>query len=177
MELWSGHEVVAAWLSICVVIPGIALFGYSLRNPRNRFLLKRHFRSSFGGIFAPDYIPGEPSPERTAEDVERIARRDFPAEEFADVMAILNEYVPRYNDKPFAVQLAALKLADGNVPRLRTEIESAKRDYRDVIMPAVCPSYSKIGGILRQDRRGPSERERRKIFESERQQYEDWIKR
>jgi hypothetical protein len=144
---------------------------------RRRIRRRMFFRNWLPGIFAPNYIPGEPSPERTAEDVERIVRRDFPAEEFADVMAILNEYVPRYNDKPFAVQLAALKLADGNVPRLRTEIESAKRDYRDVIMPAVCPSYSKIGGILRQDRRGPSERERRKVFESERRQYEDWIKR
>jgi hypothetical protein len=175
--LIGGKKGVPAWLSVCLVLFGALLILISFKQPRRRFNLKRSLRSSFPGIFAPDYIPGEPSPERTAEDVERIVRREFPAEEFADVMAILNEYVPRYNDRPFTVQLAALRLANGSVPRLRNAIESARLDYRDVIMPAVCPSYSKIGGILRKDRRGPSERERRKIFESERQQYEDWIKR
>jgi hypothetical protein len=133
-------------------------------------------RSWFPGIFAPDYLPRQLSSERTAGDVERIVKREFPGEEFATVMATLNEYVPRNNDNPIPVRLAALRLANGSVPRLRAEIESAKRDYRDVILPAIYPSYSKIGGILRQEGRSPSERERRKIAESERQQYEDWLK-
>jgi hypothetical protein len=170
MELWSGHEVVAAWLSICVVIPGIALFGFSLRNPRNRFLLKYHLRSKFGGVFAPNDIPTEPWPERTAADVERIVKRDFPTEEFANAMAILNEYKPRYNDSPFSVQLAALRLANGDVPRLRSAIESAKSDFRDVILWAVYPSYIKSGRNL-------SERQRRRMSESDRQQFQEWLSR
>lgn len=96
-------------------------------------------------------------------------KREFPDEEFATVMATLNEYVPRYNDNPIPVRLAALRLANGSVSRLRDEIESAKRDYRDVILPAVYPSYSKIGGARLSSKK-------RKIFESERQKYEDWFK-
>ncbi len=137
---------------------------------RRRIKLRMFFRSWLPGVFAPDYVHLRPLPERTADDVERIVKRDFPAEEFAAVMAILNEYVARFNDNPSPVRIAALKMADGSLTRLRTWIEIAKSDYRDVVLPATSPSYSTIGRDL-------SERERRKIFESERQQYEDWLMR
>ncbi|MGD0893859.1 MAG: hypothetical protein ABR923_20240 [Terracidiphilus sp.] len=137
---------------------------------QRRIRLRLFLQSRLPGIFAPDYVPSPPLPERTAGDVERIVKRDFRAEEFAPVMAILNEYAARFNDNPFPVRIAALKMANGSVARLRTWIEIAKSDYRDVVLPATCPSYSKIGPDL-------SERKRRKIFESERQQYEDWLKR
>ncbi len=135
-----------------------------------RTRLKMFLRSWLPGIFAPDYIPTRLSPEHTNDDVERIVRRDFPTAEFANVMAILSGYVARLNDNPATVRLAALRLANGNIPRLQALIESAKADYRDVVMPAVCPSYSQIGANL-------SGRKRRRIFESERQQYEDWLRR
>jgi hypothetical protein len=131
---------------------------------------KLFFRRLFPGIFAPDYIPSRLFPERTAADVERIVKRDFPPEDFALVMAILNEYVARFNDNPSPVRLAALRLANGNVARLRTLVESAKRDYRDVILPAVYPSYGKTRWDL-------PEREKQRIVENERQQYEDWLRR
>jgi hypothetical protein len=142
-----------------------------------RAKLTRFFQTWLPGIFAPKCVPSRISPERTAEDVERIVKRDFPAEEFAPVMAILNEYVARFNDDPSPVRLAVLKLADGNVERLRALIESAKSDYRDIVLAAIVPSYLKIGGILRQGKQDLPERTKRKIFESERQQYEDWLQR
>lgn len=168
--LMDGNRGVPVSLSFCLVLFGALLIWTLLRLPKRRVNLERFFQSRFPGIFASSYRPSQLSPERTAEDVVRIVKREFPAEEFATVMAILNEYVARYNDNPSPTRLAALKLANGSVTRLRALIESAKRDYRDVIMPAVCPSYTKIGRNL-------SERKRRKIFENERQQYEDWLKR
>ena len=131
---------------------------------------KLFFRTWLPGIFAPDDVPSEFSPERTAADVDRIVKRDFTPQEFDLVMAILNEYAAPYNDSPFPVQLAALKLANGNMPQLRTLIESAKLDYRDVLLPAVFPSYSKVGWEV-------SDRKRRKIFSKDRHDYEDWLRR
>lgn len=131
---------------------------------------KLFFRRLFPGIFAPDYVPSELSPERTAADVERIVKRDFPPQEFDLVMAVLNKYAAPYNDSPFPVRLAALKLAKGNVPRLRALIESAKVDFRDVLGPAIHPSYDKLRWDL-------PERKRQRVVESERQEYEDWLRR
>jgi len=34
----------------------------------------------------------EPTPKVTRDDVEQMVRRDFPAEQFAEVAAILDEY-------------------------------------------------------------------------------------
>ena len=166
--LMGGNSGGPVWLSFCLVLFGALLIWTSLRLPKRGVNHKRFLQSWFPGIFASNYSPSPLSPERTAEDVMRIVKREFPAEEFATVMTILNEYGARYNDNPSPTRLAALKLANGSVPRLRALIESAKRDYRDVITPAVFPSYSKIGRDL-------SERKRRKILESERQQYEDWL--
>lgn len=136
-----------------------------------RIRRRMFFRSWFPGIFAPDYIPKELYPERTAEDVERIVRRDFPVEQFDAVMAILNEYgTERWHRESFRVQLAVLKMADGSMDRLRTWIKVAKSDYRDVLSPAEYPSQMKTG-------RHTSERERRRMSESDKQQYLEWLMR
>lgn len=51
--------------------------------------------------------------------------RDFPAEEFASVMAIVSEYgTEKGHRERTRVQLAALKVANGSLPRLRACIDS-----------------------------------------------------
>lgn len=57
---------------------------------------------------------------------------------------MLDEYgTENWQRETHRVLLAALKLAAGNIKRLRYEIEGAKRDYRDVLGPAEYPGYTK----------------------------------
>jgi hypothetical protein len=171
LDLWSGNRVEAAWISVCVVVPGIVLFGFSLRRPRNRFLLKRHLRSKFGG----NYVPSHPLPERTAEDVERIVKRDFPPEEYAKVMSILNEDgTESWQRTSPRVQLAVLKMANGSMWALRTWAGVAKSGYRDVLNPAEYPSSQKMGHLRVQ---GLPKKERLRITDGDWRQYEDWFNR
>ena len=90
----------------------------------------------------------QPTPNVTSADVERVVRRDFPAERFADVMAMLGEYgAEDWQREADRVRLATLKLAGGSMERLRYEVEGAKCDYRDVLAPAEYPGYCKrVGG-------------------------------
>jgi hypothetical protein len=116
----------------------------------------------------------QPSPTVTAADVERIVRRDFPADRTAEVLAMLDEYGQEtWHRESHRVRLAALKLAAGDIKRLRYEIESAKRDYRDVLGPAEYPGYFKRMfrvGELAQD-------EQQRIIDADWRQYQDWLTR
>jgi hypothetical protein len=118
--------------------------------------------------------PRQPIPQVTAEDVERVARRDFSADEYGTVMAALSEYgTEKWQREAARVQLAALKVANGSVQQLRACIELAKRDYRDVLAAAEYPAYYKIGF---QVRKLPAE-EQSRIIHSDWRQYEEWLKR
>ena len=78
----------------------------------------------------------------------------------------------KWHHEPSRVQLAALKVANGSVQRLRACVESAKRDYRDAFSAAEYPAYHKIGfGV----RKLPAE-EQSRIINSDWQQYEEWLK-
>ncbi len=84
----------------------------------------------------------QPVPRVNDKDVKRIMRRDFPAAQFEDVMAVLDEYgMENWQREAPRVKLAALKLAHGDLDALRREIEVAKRDYRDVVAYAEYPEY------------------------------------
>jgi hypothetical protein len=112
------------------------------------------------------------APEVTASDVERVVRRDFPAERVAEVQALLGEYgTEDWHLAIHRVRLAALKLAAGSVERLRSQIETAKADYRDVLAPAEYPGYSPRAFRLRE--LTPEEHER--IIEADWRQYHEWL--
>jgi hypothetical protein len=116
----------------------------------------------------------QPTPKVSRADVERIVRRDYPEEEFLDVLNVLGEYgTEDYHREKERVQLAVLKLARGSPEKLRREIEGAKCDYRDVLAPAEYPDYSKK--IFRIDEL-PKE-EQRRIIEADWKQYTDWLNR
>lgn len=116
----------------------------------------------------------QPTPNVTSADVERVVRRDFPADRVADVMAMLSEYgVEDWQREADRVRLAALKLAAGSIERLRYEIEGAKADYRDVLGPAEYPGYGKrVGGR----KKLPPEEEQR-VIDADWKQYQDWLMR
>lgn len=101
-------------------------------------------------------------------------RRDFPPGRAAEVLAILNEYgKDTWQREPDRVRLAALKLAAGNVERLRDHVESAKRDYRDLLAFAEYPGYGER--MFGMEKLPPTEQER--IIEADWRQYQDWLTR
>ena len=115
----------------------------------------------------------QPTPNVTSNDVERVVRRDFPKEEFANVMNILSEYgVEQWQRERPRVQLAVLKLARGTLKGLRLQIDEAKCDYRDVLGPAEYPTYTKR---WHQMGKLPAE-EKQHIIESDWNQYETWLR-
>jgi hypothetical protein len=69
------------------------------------------------------------------------------------------------------VQLAVLKLAAGDIGALRREIETAKRDYRDVLAYAEYPRYSREIGFD-----DVLESVRQAVIDEDWRQYETWLK-
>jgi hypothetical protein len=122
----------------------------------------------------PQPVSSQPVPQVAAGDIERVVRRDFSAEDYGTVMATLSEYgTEKWHPGPARVQLAALKVANGSVQKLRACIEVAKRDFRDVLAAAEYPAYHKIGFRVRDL---PAE-EQSRIINSDWRQYEEWLKR
>lgn len=77
----------------------------------------------------------------TPEDVMFLAAFDFPDEDVATVLAILDEYDEEATELGRArVQRAILVLAEGNIEKLRSYTQDAIRDYRDVLSWAEYPS-------------------------------------
>ncbi len=110
----------------------------------------------------------QPIPKVTRKHVERIIRRDFPIESFAEVLAVLDEYgKEEFQNEVSRVQLAVLKLAGGKTDLLRQQIKLAKSDYRDVIFWAEYPSYRPDIAQL------PAE-EQQQIIQNDWQQYLNW---
>ena len=109
----------------------------------------------------------QPTPSVTRSDVERIVRRDFPSEDFATVMALLDEYgTRRHETEKDRVQVAVLKNAAGSIDELLIQIQTAKIDYRDVLSWAEYPSY----------RWGEKDEAKiQKMYRDDWQQYSNWL--
>ena len=115
----------------------------------------------------------QPVPAVSLGDVDRIVQRDFPPEQLATVVKVLNEYgSEKWECEPIRVRLAALKLAQGDLEALKHCIRLAKQDYRDVIAPAEYPGYSRMGfrvGKLAGDAQA-------EIIGADWRQYESWLR-
>jgi len=116
----------------------------------------------------------QPTPTVTRADVERVVRRDFPAEAFSEVLTLLDAYgIEDYEREKDRVQLAVLKLAQGNREKLRREIDGAKCDYRDTLLSAEYPGYGKR--MFHLDK--ASEEKKSQVIERDWKQYIDWLSR
>lgn len=116
----------------------------------------------------------QPTAQVTPEDVERVLRRDFPGDAYAAAAAVLATYGTAASQRESPrVQLAVLKLANGDLDKLRLRVETARRDYRDVLSWAEYPAYGKFG--FRTQRIPPEDLNR--AIESDWQQYQDWLNR
>jgi hypothetical protein len=117
-------------------------------------------------------VKTQPAPKVSRTDVTRIVRRDFPHLPEAEVLAILDRYGradwQRDRDR---VQLAILKLADGDFEALRQHTDVACTDYRDVLTAAEYPAYS------RRPSTAPSaSTDQAETFEGDWKQYRLWLK-
>jgi len=93
------------------------------------------------------------------DEVVAVVQKTFPADAHARVLELLGTYgVESYERERERVQLAILKLSEGNEEKLGEFIAVAKRDYRDVLFWAEYPEESRLDT--------PGKRERvRKMFE------------
>jgi len=84
----------------------------------------------------------QPAPQVTQADVERIVRREFRPEDHAAALDVLAAYGTKsWHNEPARVRVALLKLARGNLQKLRQQLAAAGTDYRDVLSMAEYPSY------------------------------------
>src|SRR2546426_11181810 len=96
---------------------------------------------------------------RSRDEVVAAIQATFPESSRARVLELLDTYgVEAYERERERVQLAILKLSEGNEEKLREFIAVAKRDYRDVLFWTEYPEEARLDT--------PEKRERvRKMFE------------
>jgi len=93
------------------------------------------------------------------DEVVAVVQKTFPGNAHARVLELLDSYgAESYERERERVQLAILKLGEGNEDTLREFVRIAKRDYRDVLLWAEYPDEAKLDT--------PKKRERiKKMFE------------
>src|SRR5438552_5666014 len=81
----------------------------------------------------------------SGDEVVAVAQKTFPESAHARVLELLDGYgVESYECERERVQLAILKLSEGNEEKLREFVAVAKRDYRDVLFWADNPEEAKL---------------------------------
>jgi hypothetical protein len=112
----------------------------------------------------------QPTPSVNDSDVERIVRRDYPANVVDGILALITTIEVR--EKPRVV-LACLKIAAGNLDRLRDELSCASGYYREQLGEAEYPlatrRWSRIESL--------PEDEVRAIYDEDWRQYSEWLTR
>jgi hypothetical protein len=79
------------------------------------------------------------------EEVVEIVQKTFPVTSRSRVLELLDSYgVESYERERERVQLAILKLSEGNEEKLMEFVAMAKRDYRDVLFWAENPEEAKL---------------------------------
>lgn len=85
---------------------------------------------------------GQEVPHVEPGEVARIVDREFSPGDRAEALRLLAGYgTESWHREPDRVRLAILKLSGGRLDRLRAHLETAKKDYRDVIASAEYPAY------------------------------------
>jgi len=120
------------------------------------------------------FMPNQPIPKVTEDDVMRVVRRDFPSQHIDEVLAVLARYGEGDGSADVSrVRLAVLKLAAGNLERLRKQVETARCDFRDVLAFAEYPEYfARVTGAADQSREKVQ-----RIIDADWNQYQEWLQR
>ena len=116
----------------------------------------------------------QPVPYVTESDVQRIAQRDFGAPQAPLALSILAEFGKQewnHSSSP-RVQLAILKLADGDLDRLLDATHTAINDWRDLVAYAEYPRYMRQIGL-----RDVPQSVKDAVMEDDWREYQDWLQR
>jgi hypothetical protein len=109
-------------------------------------------------------------PQVTQEDIERVLQRDFSAEHWREIREMIQKVRVREKDR---VMLACMKVAAGDVQKLKRNLNEAAGYYREIVGEAEYPFYVKK--IFRIDKL--NEKEKADIVEKDKKQYLDWLNR
>ena len=97
-------------------------------------------------------------------------RRDFPANAVDSILALIAAVEVREKSR---VVLACLKVANGDLDRLRRQLDDASGHYREILSEAEYPlatrRWSRIETL--------SDEELRSIYDKDWQQYSEWLNR
>jgi len=117
------------------------------------------------------HMKNQPVPNVSYEDVKRIALREFGERLLPKALTILNEYGQQHWNKPSArVQLAILKLSNGDMDKLIETTQTAIADYRDVLSAAEYPRYAR-----EIDFKKASEEVKSAVIEDDWNRYREWL--
>ncbi len=117
----------------------------------------------------------QPIPDIKPEDIDRIVRRDFPESHYDAVLEILHEYgSEKWHRDGWRVKAAVLKIANGKLHELRIAMDTAKRDYRDVLLAAEYPEY---GRQTLYSARAFGRAEPDQVIDRDWDQYKAWLER
>lgn len=81
-------------------------------------------------------------PSVTNNDIRRIIQREFPQMGSDEIESILSTYKSATDEGSNRVYAAILKLSNGDIELLKTYVQKANHDYRDIIALAEYPNYS-----------------------------------
>ena len=109
-------------------------------------------------------------PQVSQEDIQRVLQRDFPVEHWQELREMIQLVQVREKDR---VILACMKNADGDVHKLKGNLNEAAGYYREIISEAEYPYYSKK--MFSIDKL--TENEKAEIIERDKKQYLDWLNR
>jgi hypothetical protein len=89
----------------------------------------------------------------TREEVVAVVQKTFPETSHTRMLELLDCYgVESYERERERVQLAILKLSEGNEEKLREFVAVAKRDYRDVLFWADNPAEARLDTLEKKER-------------------------
>jgi hypothetical protein len=101
------------------------------------------------------------------------ARRLFPGPTLDEALAILDDYgAEPYQREKERVQLAALKISNGDLERLREAMKIARTDYRDVLAAAEYPNEFRAGMASPDP---PAEADLSRARHEDARQYRAWL--
>jgi hypothetical protein len=112
----------------------------------------------------------QPTPTVSEDDVIRVVRRDYPAGDVDGILALIATVDVR--EKPRVV-LACLKIANGDLARLRRELADASGWYREILSEAEYPLATKR--LFRID--SLTDDDVRAIYDKDWRQYVEWLTR
>ena len=90
--------------------------------------------------------------------------------------ALLRYGSETYEPEVDRVRLAILKISDGDLESVLTNVATAKRDFRDVLMWAEYPGEAGVGWSWRADLSQADRDRLAEIRRLDREQYEEWLR-